>query len=289
VKTEVTDRAEGDAPARVGIAVADQGTALSWETRTQRESKRPPKRWKARPAPPVDVVQEAPEDEPTAEEPPAAEPPVEEALPPPPPPPPPEPAVEVPQTAAPEAAVPVEQPPPPEASAPEEPPQPKDEPTVRRMSWPARTPTQERLHPDGPPAPVVVRRPFPWRWIGVPLAVVAIVLGGVLGAIALKPYLLPEPPAPSGPVLTVAAMRPKPSSRRFEVTVANASNHVVTAECTARAVNPAGTKEVASARFDVGPIQPHSSWPYKGKLAWVGAPRKMAPGVSVGCSVKPAS
>ncbi|HJP66185.1 MAG TPA: hypothetical protein VKA30_07775, partial [Actinomycetota bacterium] len=260
----MTDRAEGDAPARAAIAVADQGVAMSWQTRTESQPKRPARRFR-KSAPPVgetplvepeaqEAVVEALVHTPTAEPEPAPEPVVEPAVaerePPEP-----EPVVEAPAAKRPRAARrpraateprPATQPliPPPPAETAEGPAsQRTDEPNVRRLSWPARTPTQERLHPDAPPVVAAPRRPFPWRWIGVPFAVVAILLGGVAGAIVLKPYLLPERAASTGPVLTVAAMRPEVSSRKFEVTVANASNHPVTAECTAGAVNPSGTKE----------------------------------------------
>jgi hypothetical protein len=107
-------------------------------------------------------------------------------------------------------------------------------------------------------------------------------------AILVAPDLLRDRGGPNVATLAVRAERPAPTSRHFTVTVANLGDHAVVAACTASVTNPEGTREVARARFALGPIASEDTASYEGRLRWVGKRTRMASGISVGCTQKPA-
>jgi hypothetical protein len=278
----VTDRSDGDALPAARF-VADEGAvAISWQTAPPRKEKsRPTKSRRAKGpaaenAEAVAVVPEALVLEPPME---VVEPPVPQVVEPPAP----EPLVEVVEPPTPEPLIEAVEP---SAPEPEEvaPPIVEDEPDVRTSAWPAK-PTELRSEAGRPIRRS--RRNFRWKWAAGAAVLTALAGVAILTAVLVVPDLIHASEGSTGPTLTVAAERPVSTSRRFAVTVKNLTDRPVVASCTATVMNAAGTKEVATSAFTVGPIPSMGSAPHNGRVRLVHKKPRMGPGISVGCSQQP--
>jgi hypothetical protein len=109
-----------------------------------------------------------------------------------------------------------------------------------------------------------------------------------LAMVAVPDLLRARGGGPNVPTLSVRSERPVPTSRQFSVRVSNMSDHPVVAACTATVTNPTGKRDVAKARFALGPIPSDGTASYEGRLRWVAKRSMMAPGIAVGCNEQPA-